>query len=180
MHIYDCWLACSIRFQQNWIFQSACCFELQHSWKFVKISFCFSFLSQSPNISSSCSHISQHTSEMVFFISLALQEYSLGHFFDFSFLIESDNFTARCWRRDHLLINLGHTGISFSLLLLHRVLLSTHSLLSKIIPDKKHRTTAQLSLVCLINLHSSTMALKQILWIARSLSCDPSQHDTSK
>lgn len=84
-------------------------------------------------------------SEMLFLISPVLLEYSPGKFF--SSLIEFDNFTTRCWREDHLLINLGHSQISILLLLVCDALLSTHTLLSKTIPNNIQKTAAGFSLV---------------------------------
>lgn len=59
----------------------------------------------------SCLHRSQSTTVMLFFISLTQLDHSLGLLFDFSSLIEFDNFPTRRWRCDHLLINLGQAGI---------------------------------------------------------------------
>lgn len=91
----------------------------------------------SHRISSFCSHISQRTSEMLFFISLALLEISLGQFVDFSLHIEFDNLTARCWRQDHLLINLGQTAISSLFFLPNSARLSSNTVKKN--HPKQHR-----------------------------------------
>lgn len=111
---WGCWQVCTIQFQQNLIYQSALCFwpPTEFSLTTAQLNILPKSLSLSHRISSFCSHRGQRTSEMLFFISLALLEISLGQFVDFSLHIEFDNFTARCWRQDHLLINLGQTAIS--------------------------------------------------------------------
>lgn len=103
-----------------------------------KIALLHLFLFLSRNISSSSACTQANAAVKCYFSSRSLLEYSLGQFFDFSSFTGFDNFTARCWRRDHLLINPGHTGISFPPQLPHHVLLSTHTPLSKTIPEKKY------------------------------------------
>lgn len=149
----SCWQPCSIRLQQNWIHQSALCFQTSHSATVTtaQLKICQNLfpLSLSHNISSSWSHTQANAPARCYFSSHSLcWNTPLGRFFDSSLLIECDNFTARCWRRDHLLINLGHAG-NFPFFACLFLLLSTHTLQSKNI--HKH-TAVQQSWVKWVNL----------------------------